>query len=289
MITQLGSSVDRGCDTHVHIIGSQPDYSMAPERRYTPGIATVESLQAHLQSQGLERAVIIQPSIYGFDNRCTLDALQAMRAMRINARGVLVLPESTTDAELQAFDAQGARGIRLNIESLGNFSADDLAAQLKFWGALLADVGWHIQVYAPMAWIAHCADVIAKLPVPVVLDHFALWTDAAGASDGARVLLRLLESGKIYIKLSASYRLSIDCSNEMVKLVHRFLFLRPDRLLWGSDWPHTNREAGRQPLEVSAFREIASADLLEERCTWLDGANWQQQVLVDNPSMLYRF
>jgi predicted TIM-barrel fold metal-dependent hydrolase len=275
-----------GVDTHVHIIGSELDYPMVPERRYTPGLASIESLQVHLLRQGLERAVIIQPSIYGFDNRCTLDALQALQN---KARGVLVLPESITATELQAFDAQGARGIRLNIESTGNFSADDLAEQLQFWGVRLADIGWHIQVYAPMTWIAQCADVIAKLPVPVVLDHFALWMDADCASAQERTLLDLLATGNIYIKLSASYRQLIKCPAELAKLVHRFLFLRSDRMLWGSDWPHTNREAGKAPTQVSRFKDIGADRLLDERRKWLDGSDWQQQILVDNPNQLYRF
>ncbi|MEY4295205.1 MAG: hypothetical protein RLY82_893 [Pseudomonadota bacterium] len=278
--------ISGGCDTHVHIIGHQTDYPMVAKRRYTPGLAIVESLLAHLQGQGLERAVIIQPSIYGFDNHCTLDALQAMQN---KARAVLVLPENTTGAELQAYDAQGARGIRLNIESTGNFSAADLAMQLQFWGARLADIGWHIQVYAPMAWIAACADVITKLPVPVVLDHFALWDDELCTSNHSTVLLNLLGSGKIYIKLSASYRLPFQCPIELKKIVHRFLFQRPDRLLWGSDWPHTNREAGKQPTQESCFKDISANDLLDERMDWLAGTDWQQQVLADNPARLYRF
>ena len=286
MSAMAGVGVGVGVDTHVHIIGSQIDYPMLPERRYTPSQATVDSLQTHLQHLGLDRAVIIQPSIYGLDNRCTLDALEALQN---KARAVLVLPENVSDAELNAFDVQGARGIRLNIESTGNFSAADLAMQLQFWGARLVDIGWHIQVYAPMTWIAQCVEVIAKLPVPVVLDHFALWTEVACASDEARALLDLFATGKIYIKLSASYRLPIDCPSELTVLVHRFLFLRPDRLLWGSDWPHTNREAGKLPTEVSQFRSISLEGMLDERRIWLEGSNWQQQVLVDNPSQLYRF
>lgn len=278
-----------GCDTHVHIIGSQLDYPMVKDRRYTPGFAPVNSLLAHLQTQGLERAVIIQPSIYGFDNRCTLDALQAMRVIDIDARGVLVLPQNTTTSELQIFDAQGARGIRLNIESTGNFGAKDLTAQLQHWGARLADVGWHIQVYAPMAMLAACADVIAALPVPVVLDHFALWRDPACNSDDAQIMLRLFQSGKIYIKLSASYRLPFQCPVELTALVHRLLYLHPDRLLWGSDWPHTNRETGKLPTEVSEFRYISPAVMLDERRVWLEATDWQQQVTMDNPRQLYRF
>lgn len=282
-------SLALGCDTHVHVIGSQLEYPMLSERRYTPTHASIESLRTHLCLQGLERAVIIQPSVYGFDNRCALDALQATQAIGIEARAVLVLPQSTTNAELQAFNAQGARGVRLNIESTGNFSAEDLAAQLQFWGARLADIGWHIQVYAPMAMLAACADVIAALPVPVVFDHFALWSDFTCVADEPQTMLRLLDSGQIYIKLSASYRLAVQSPKQLSSLVHRLLFARSDRLLWGSDWPHTNREAGKLVTEVSVFRDVSSTAMLEERRNWLDGSNWQQQVMVDNPRQLYRF
>jgi predicted TIM-barrel fold metal-dependent hydrolase len=280
------------CDTHVHIMGLQSDYPMAAERRYTPGLATVESLKAHLQGQGLDSIVLIQPSIYGFDNSCMLDALQELSALHIPARGVAVLPESVSMDEIKALDAQGVRGIRLNIESTGHFNASDVADQLQFWGTKLASVNWHIQVYAPMAWLASCEAVIAKSPVPVVLDHFALWTDATCTSPESQVLLRLLAAGHIYIKLSASYRVPIVEANALCGVAQRLLVTNPDRLLWGSDWPHTAREAGRGAFEISRFREIAPAAMRYERLSWLNplGAqDWQQRVLVANPARLYGF
>jgi predicted TIM-barrel fold metal-dependent hydrolase len=279
-----------GCDTHVHIIGDVQTYPMAAERQYTPGLAPVSALQTHLQRQGMTRAVIIQPSVYGTDNQCMLDALHAMQGQ---ARGVAVLDTNTPMAALQAMDAQGVRGIRLNLESSGAsdvaLNAGMLRKALQTWSPSLADLGWHIQVYAPLAVTVACAPLIKELPVPVVLDHFSLWADASCASLESTTLLYLLELGKIYIKLSASYRSPIQDALALQTLSHRLLATRVDRLLWASDWPHTNREPGKGRHEVSRYRAITSESLTDEREHWLANTEVQQQVLIDNPSQLYRF
>jgi predicted TIM-barrel fold metal-dependent hydrolase len=279
-----------GCDTHVHVIGDARAYPMVDARQYTPGPAPVSGLQAHLQYQGLTRAVIIQPSVYGTDNQCLLDALDAMQGQ---ARGVAVIDTHTSKASLQAMDTQGVRGIRLNLESSGAhdvaLNAAVLHEALQTWAPRLADLGWHIQVYAPLAVTVACAACISQLPVPVVLDHFALWADASCTSPESKSLLQLLEVGRIYIKLSASYRSSIQDASALLALSQRLLATRPDRLLWASDWPHTNREPGKGPHEVSRYRAITPDALVHERMQWLPNTEVQQQVLVDNPNQLYRF
>lgn len=279
-----------GCDTHVHVIGDAHAYPMVDERQYTPGPAPVPALQTHLQHQGLTRAVIIQPSVYGTDNQCMLDALHAMQG---HARGVAVLDTHTSKASLQAMDAQGVRGVRLNLESSGAhdvaLNAAVLREALQTWAPRLADLGWHIQVYAPLAVTVACAPSIRQMPVPVVLDHFALWADASCASLASSSLLQLLDAGRIYIKLSASYRSPIHDASALLALSQRLLATRPDRLLWASDWPHTNREPGKGPHEVSRYRDITGDALVHERKQWLPNTEVQQQVLVDNPKQLYRF
>jgi predicted TIM-barrel fold metal-dependent hydrolase len=279
-----------GCDTHVHVIGDSHAYPMVDERQYTPGPAPVSALQAHLQHQGLTRTVIIQPSVYGTDNQCMLDALQAMQGQ---ARGVAVLNTDTPMAALQAMDAQGVRGIRLNLESSGAhdvaLNATILHEALQTWAPRLADLGWHIQVYAPLAVTVACAACIKQLAVPVVLDHFALWADANCTSPESSSLLQLLEAGRIYIKLSASYRSPIQDNSALLALSQHLLATRPDRLLWASDWPHTNREQGKGPHEVSRYRTITADALVHERMQWLPNTEVQQQVLVDNANQLYRF
>lgn len=279
-----------GCDTHVHVIGDAHTYPMVDARQYTPGPAPVSALQTHLQHQGLNRAVIIQPSVYGTDNQCMLDALHAMQG---KARGVAVLDSAAPMAVLQAMDRQGVRGIRLNLESSGAhdvaLNAALLHDSLQTWAPRLADLGWHIQVYAPLAVTVACAPLIKELAVPVVLDHFALWADPSCTSLESTTLLRLLEQGKIYIKLSASYRSPIQDASALLALSQRLLATRPDRLLWASDWPHTNREPGKSPHEVSRYRAISAESLLHERMQWLPNTEVQQQVLVENPNQLYRF
>jgi predicted TIM-barrel fold metal-dependent hydrolase len=275
-----------GCDTHVHIIGDAHAYPMVAERHYTPGPASVDQLKTHLGNQGLSRAVIIQPSVYGTNNQCLLDALEAMQGQ---GRGIAVLDPSINTAALQGLDTRGVRGVRLNLESSGAHNVTALQSALQGWAPRLADLGWHIQIYAPWAVTLACAEVIARLPVPVVLDHFALWSDASCGSAESVTMLRLLELGHIYIKLSGSYRTPLPDAPAHIAVSQRLLAARPDRLLWASDWPHTNREPGRHAHEVSRYRDIASHALLQERESWLPTSALQHQVLVDNPQQLYRF
>lgn len=275
-----------GCDTHVHVIGEAKAYPMVVERQYTPGFAGVADLQAHLNRLGLTRAVIIQPSVYGTHNECLLDALSTMAG---HARGVAVLDMHTSAAVLQTLDAQGVRGIRLNLESAGEHNSVKLQIALQTWAPRLADLGWHIQVYAPLAVTLSCAPLIAQLPVPVVLDHFALWHDASCTSLESKCLLDLLAQGKIYIKLSASYRSPMNDAQALHAVSQRLLATRPDRLLWATDWPHTNREPGRDPHEVSGYHNIKAESLQHELWQWLPTPEARQQVLVNNPNQLYRF
>ncbi len=274
-----------GCDSHVHIIGEANAYPLSPDRHYTPLPASVAQLQAHLDAQGLDHAVIIQPSVYGTDNRCLLDALDAMPG---RARAVAVPERDLALTTLQAWEARGVRGIRLNLESAGASAPQALADELLLWKDRLAALGWHVQIYAPLATVMAALHITGALPHPVVLDHFGLWDDANSAQPHCRTALQLLASGQIYIKLSASYRLALPAPS-LDALVQRWLELRPDRLLWASDWPHTQREPGRQRLQASAYRRIAPERLVQERERLLPTAAQRWQVLVDNPIRLYRF
>ncbi len=274
-----------GCDTHVHVIGEAARYPMVEGRHYTPGPASVAQLQAHLQRQALDSAVIIQPSVYGTDNRCLLDALADMKGA---ARGVAVPDRAVSAATLQAWHVQGVRGIRINLESAGQAQAAALAQELSHWAPRIAGLGWHLQVYAPLQAVVEGMNEAGPLPVPVVLDHFALWNDVAAEAGLRQAVADKLARGEVYIKLSASYRVPL-AARELKALALHWLQLRPDRLLWASDWPHTNREPGRHRLEVSAYRAIASQQLVQEREGWLASPEARRQVLVDNPSRLYGF
>lgn len=273
------------CDCHVHIIGPRPDYPMVDARHYTPPQARAIDLRAHLVRMGLTRAVIVQPSVYGVDNSCMLDSLLALGG---NARGIAVLQETVDDAEIDRLDAAGVRGVRINLESASVRDPQAMAVLLDTWAGRIARKGWHLQVFADLQVIGAVAGPLRRLPVPVVFDHFAM-IPAGAPPDDARVqaVLGLLRDGPAYIKLSAPYRLAGD--GDATGLARLLAETRPDRLLWGSDWPHTNREPGKAAHEVSRYRHIEPARMLADLHAWLPDAGLQRQVLVDNPSRLYRF
>jgi len=255
-------------------------------RHYTPGPASVQQLKSHLANQGIGKAVIVQPSVYGTDNSCLLAAITDMGQQ---AKGIAVLDPQISASALQALDRQGIRGIRLNFESSGNQSVDQLKQALAEWAPKLEGLGWHIQVYAPFVVTTACASLIQALSVPVVLDHFGLWPANHIETPETRPMLRLFEAGHIYIKLSASYRLPNFETQKLNQLAHHLLQVRSDRLLWASDWPHTNREPGLDAHSVSPYRNIDAAQLVNERHGWLLTPELKVGVLIDNPARLYRF
>lgn len=275
-----------GCDTHVHVIGPREQFPMVQNRHYTPGLASVQDLQGHLSRQGLGRAIIVQPSVYGTDNRCLLAAIAAMGQQ---ARGIAVLDPQVSQSEILELNAQGIRGIRLNLESSGNQSIDELKQALMHWAPKLEGLGWHIQVYAPFNVTTACAICIQELPIPVVLDHFALWPANQIANQETSIVLDLLAEGHVYIKLSASYRLPAFEKTKLKELAHQLLHVRSDRLLWASDWPHTNREPGVDALSVSQYRQVSNDHLKHEQSDWFINHGHAQGVLIDNPSQLYGF
>ena len=276
------------CDCHTHVVGDPARYPMLAQRHYTPATAPHEALLAHLRRNGLQRAVIVQPSFYGSDNRCMLDSLQRLQGA---GRGVAVLDDEADDAALAQLHAGGVRGLRINVESAGMHDTRAVEEPLRRWADRLAPLGWHLQVYAVHTTIVQLAPLLDRLPVPVVLDHFALLPVTAGTEDAAlRRVLELVAAGNVYVKLSAPYRVATAQPVTAVSdLAHAFVQANPQRMLWGSDWPHTNREPGKAAHEVSRYRDVAPATLAESIGQWLPDESLRRQVLVDNPARLYGF
>ena len=225
----------QSCDCHVHVVGPKARFPLPRERRYTPSDAPAAELAAMLERLGLTRVVIIQPSFYGTDNSCVLDAL----AQLDNARGVAVLPEQVPEAELDALDEQGIRGLRINIASAGSASPDAIIRAVQAAAKLCEPHGWHVQMFVAADAIAPLAPVLHDLPVNSVFDHFGLI--APGAANGAlRALTGLLETGKVWVKISGAYRISDDPNDPRIDPLARTLCeANPERIVWGSDWPHT--------------------------------------------------
>jgi len=268
------------CDCHVHVIGAQARYPMTPARRYTPGLASVAMLRTHLASVGMRRVVVVQPSVYGTDNRCLLDSLAALGDA---ARGVAVPPENAPAQLLCQMHAQGVRGVRVNLESCGARDASSAYKTLAHWSARIADLGWHVQLYAAFPVIAALAPRLASLPTPVVLDHFAL----PDGTRHAQAVVAFLRSENIYVKLSAPYRL-VD-AHAAARYAQVFLDAAAHRVLWGSDWPHTARAPGKHPHAVSPYRAVGSTALMETLHAWLPTPTLRRKVLAENPASLYGF
>jgi predicted TIM-barrel fold metal-dependent hydrolase len=274
------------CDCHVHVIGPAARYELTPERTYTPPEASVEALTSLQYALHLERVVVVQPSIYGTDNRCMLDAV---RELGPRARGVAVIGDNVSDRELDQMDRGGVRGVRLNLETAGQ--ADPAAARQQFWAAAarVSGRGWHIQCYTRPAVIEALKGEFSALPVPVAFDHFGGF-EAAGGQAGLGTLLALLRAGVVYVKVSAVYRIAHAAGwADAAPLARALIEARPDRILWGSDWPHTRRIAERPVDAVTPFSAIDDGAAFNLLASWAPDAALRRQILVDNPARLYKF
>ena len=281
----LTPSPDGGCwDAHVHVFRADAPVQAG---HYRPGHFPLERIEAEAAACGVRHLVLVQPSVYGTDNRCLLDALDRLDGA---GRGVAVPPEDAMPVELRRMHARGVRGVRgvrLNLESSGSQDVAVLAAMLARWSGRIADLGWHVQLYAASDVIAALADRLAALPTRVVLDHFALIAHALGAKGPGAAIKDMLRTGRVLVKLSAPYRLPTPAL--AAAWARAFVETSPTSVLWGSGWPHTTRqpEAGR--LGVSAYRRIAHGDFADAVQAWLPSPDLRRLVLFDTPADLYGF
>jgi predicted TIM-barrel fold metal-dependent hydrolase len=237
-----------GCDCHTHVFGPFDRYSLARERSYTPPPAPVEDLIARLDRTGLERAVIVQPSAYGTDNRRTIDAVAAYPD---RLRAVVVIDGTESDAALTEMHEKGARGVRLNLISAGGPRGITVADLLTHVAARIRPLGWHIQIYTDLDVIAGNAAVLQGLGVDIVLDHMAKVDATLGAAHPQfGTLARLVDTGRFWVKLSGTYRVSPEFygNGAVTALTRELIALNPERMIWGTDWPHlANHTALPQP------------------------------------------
>lgn len=275
------------CDCHVHVVGPKDKFPLAQKRAYTPMDATVGQLRAMLARLNLDRVVLVQMSVYGTDNSCMLNALRELD----NARGVAVLPPRVPDDELALLHRQGIRGLRVNVATSKSTSLHIIHERISTAAALCERHQWHVQVFIPADTIEPLAPFFASLSVPLVIDHFGLI--APDSENGAlHALIRLLRSGKVWVKISAAYRIADDPADARVgSLVRRLCDANPERIVWGSDWPHTPRHDSGQHAsdDEMPFRNVDTRKLLDLVPRWLDDTRLLQQVMVTNPAQLYGF
>ncbi|MCB4321983.1 amidohydrolase family protein [Alcaligenes sp. 13f] len=255
-------------DGHVHVFGDRQTYPMTPNRHYTPGQADVPALRTHLLNCNIDRVVLIQPSVYGTDNRCMLDAVKRLG----NAtRGVAVVDSDASYSVLERLVEQNVRGLRLNLESSGQHASEQIQRNVCAWLAAMRALGMHLQIYAAFSTIIHSLTWLDTLKTPVVLDHFAMIPLSKSDKElDIRALCDRIAEGNYYIKLSAPYRISNDDQDQghIIELAHRLIQSNPNRMLWASDWPHTNRVPNIHPLEVSPFRKVSSKSICAQWEAW---------------------
>lgn len=278
------------CDCHTHIHGDPQKFPFSPKRVYTPETAPPEAMAALHRALHIQRVVIVTPSVYGTDNSATVYGMQARGR---DARGVAVVDDQTTDSELDVMGRAGVRGIRLNF---GTLSITDPAVGRELFrraAARMKSRSWHVQINTNLSMITAMKDAVAASPVPVVFDHFGgaraeLGPDPPGFGD----LVSLVRSGRAYVKISAAYRSSkLADYADIIPLAKALIAANPDRVLWGTDWPHPNPvpPPGGKPTDVTPHLQIDDGRLLNQLPIWAPHPATRRKILVDNPAELYGF
>lgn len=278
------------CDAHVHVIGDPHIFPMSPDRDYTPPPATADDLERMLGRLRLDRVVIVAPTVYGADSSATVAAIA--RIGRDRARGVVFVDRTASVEALDAMKEAGVVGLRLFLASPdGRIDAAQSAERLRWAADLAAPRSWHLDISTPPDVIAAVANDLVASPVPIVLDYFG-WAQGGVHQRGFDSIIDLLKSGHAYVKLSEPYRLSSDYPEyrDLTPVVRAYIAANPDRLLWGSGWPHVASGGnGRSRLELSPNLPVETARLLDLLAEWIPDISIRQKILVDNPARLYDF
>jgi predicted TIM-barrel fold metal-dependent hydrolase len=263
------------CDAHCHVFGPADVFPYAPDRSYTPPDAPAAKLQELHQLLGVERAVIVQASCHGTDNSSTLDAIARSDGAY---RGIAIVDGTVTDAELQALDAGGIRGVRFNfVKHLGG------TPDLEVFDRVLERIqplGWHVVLHLDAEDILEHAERIRRIRMPFVIDHMGRVRAKLGLDQPPfRQLLELMRNPLAWIKICGAERVSSAGApfHDAVPFAQKLLEAAPDRVLWGTDWPHPNI-AGDMPND---------GDLVDLVPLITTDAALQHRFLVENPTRLY--
>jgi predicted TIM-barrel fold metal-dependent hydrolase len=260
------------CDCHIHVFGPYARYALDADRKYTPEEALLPDYLKVASALGTGRVVLVQPSVYGVDNSCQRDAV---RALEEHARGVAVIDDTIDDAQLDALCGAGFVGARLNMMRAG--SLDDLERV----AARVQPLGWHLQLHLSAQWLPEIAARLLKLPVDFVIDHFGRIDARLGVDQPPfQTLLRLVDSGRCWVKLSAPYLADRDGApyRRVAPFARELVRRNPERMVWGTNWPHPDQAIVPQ-----------NPGLLDALADWVPDEKLRYRILVDNPAKLYRF
>ena len=265
--------VPGACDCHMHVY--EDGYPLAPTATFKPPHAPADAYRAVQRELGLERVVVVQPTGYAFDNRCTLAALDALGP---EARAIVVVAADIADAELARMHDAGVRGVRFMMLPGGVLPWSALAPT----AARIAALGWHIDLQLDGRELPQHEAMLLGLPCRLVIDHVGRFLGpVTPESDSVRSLLRLLEAGSCWIKISAPYESSRSGppGYDDIAWIARLVAERhPERCLWASNWPHPNRHPAP-----------SNASMLDWAFSCVDNTATRRKMLVDNPAELYGF
>ena len=264
-------------DCHMHVYDPRfPESNPRPGQN--PKNATVSDYRLLQKRTGTTRVVVVQPRNYATDNRVTVDALKQLGA---SARGVAVVHPTITDAELKSLHDAGIRGIRFSLGGANAVVTWDMVEPLS---KRINALGWHLQFNVDGEDVVAHADLLRRLPSPMVFDHLGHPVLPAGTDHPSHAVLRgLLDKGRTWIKLSGAYsnsKIGPPDYPEATKIAQDFVTAAPERLVWGSDWPHPSEQNGTLPDDALLF------DLL---AVWAPEETTRKHILVDNPENLYGF
>jgi len=267
---------DGAVDCHAHICGPVKRYPFAKDRIYTPPDALLSDYLQVLRTLGVTRGVLVQPSGYGFDNSCLVDALAEAGP---NFRGIAVVDPQCSDEDLDQLHAVGVRGLRFNVLFGGGAKIELVPAMAR----RIQRLGWHVQLLIDVSRFQGLYDLVQSIPVPVVVDHMGHVPVDVGVTDhGFQTLLALLAKRRCWVKLSGSYRMTRLSKNpyaDVNEFAQALVRVAPNQCLWASDWPHPQIPV---PLPNDG-------DLMDQLADWIPVEHLRKQVLVENPTRLYGF
>jgi predicted TIM-barrel fold metal-dependent hydrolase len=263
------------CDSHIHIYGDPDRFPSVPLADRAPPNDLLEDYAAIRNRLGLSRAVVVQSPYYADDNACVLDSIARLAP---DARGIAVVSPDIADSELARLHEGGIRGLRFGIELARGMRFDCL----EDMAARIAPFGWHIQYRSTEKDLPDLEPRLRRLPVPVCVDHIGSIPPETGVGHAAfKALLRLVDAGRCWVKLSAPYQLSRSGApgyTDYRPQARALVAAAPERMVWGTNWPHPR--VTEKPDE---------ADLLNVLGDWTDDEAIRTAILVDNPAELYGF
>jgi 2-pyrone-4,6-dicarboxylate lactonase len=283
-VAPLFRAPPQSCDAHFHIFGPADRYphgGVNEKLRYAPPVAPLGDYLDEMQRLGFSRFVFVQPSAYGRDNACMLDAMASVP----ESRGIVDIDQDAPDAVLAKLDAAGVRGVRINVSPVKQPEAGLAASMLpriERLDARCAEIGWHLDFLLPGWLTAEMTDTLRRLRAPFSLAHMGMFLAKDGAGQpGFRALIDLLRhgEGRTWVKLTGAYRISTAGGfADIDPMAAALIAAAPDRLIWGSDYPH-----------LSFADKVGTAELFNLLDRWAPEVAMKRKILVDNPARLFGF